>query len=131
MNKLISPVIMISLISLSWTSSQAQEEGTQEAPAQMAQPKGKGMGMKPGMMNRMRGMMNRPNFKEVDADADGKITSKELSDFRAKRMASRAKEGRMMRNASTAPEFKTLDKNKDGVLTPDEYPPAPRRVNPK
>ncbi|MGW8169366.1 MAG: EF-hand domain-containing protein [Sulfurovaceae bacterium] len=68
-----------------------------------------------------KSMMQMPTFGEFDTNGDGYITEKELQDGRAKRMAQRAKEGRMMKNAANAPSFTDIDLNKDGKISPEEF----------
>ncbi len=66
------------------------------------------------------GMMNRPNFAMFDANGDGVVTKKELTDFRAKRQSQRAAQGMPMRNAANAPAFESMDADGNGELTQEE-----------
>jgi len=77
----------------------------------------KGQGMRKNCcMNKQQ-----PTFEQYDLNNDGKITSEELGEARAKRMSQKAKEGKMMRNAVNAPAFAGMDKNKDGSLNKEEF----------
>ena len=66
-------------------------------------------------------MKKQPTFAQYDLNNDGKITPSELEEARAKRMAQKAKEGKMLRNAKNAPAFTDMDKNKDGSLDQEEF----------
>lgn len=59
-------------------------------------------------------------FAAMDTNQDGRVTTDEFAQHRARRMAARAAEGRPMRNAATAPTFESLDRNGNGSLSPDE-----------
>lgn len=59
-------------------------------------------------------------FAAYDTDNNGAISEQEFYAVPAKRMASRADDGRPMRNAANAPQFSTLDSNGDGVLSQSE-----------
>jgi hypothetical protein len=62
-----------------------------------------------------------PTFADVDLDGDGSVTEKELMEFRAKRMAARAEEGRKMKNAANAPTFADIDTDGDGAISEQEF----------
>mgnify|MGYP001825353452 CR=1 FL=1 len=62
-----------------------------------------------------------PAYTDIDATADGGVTSEEFYKFRADRMAARAEEGRKMKNAKNAPAFEDLDLDGDGNLSADEF----------
>ena len=62
-----------------------------------------------------------PAYADLDADADGAVTSEEFYAFRAARMAERAKEGRKMKHAKNAPAFEDLDLDGDGNLSAEEF----------
>lgn len=62
-----------------------------------------------------------PNFTEMDKDGDNRVSEQEFTDFRAKRMAQRAAEGRPMLNADKAPSFANIDTNGDKYLSVDEF----------
>jgi len=64
---------------------------------------------------------NMPSFSYFDANSDGKISEKELSDGRAERHSEMAKEGKMLRNAKNAPSFSELDTNGDGYISKEEF----------
>jgi hypothetical protein len=59
-------------------------------------------------------------FAAFDIDGNGQVTEQEYQAIRARRMASRAAEGRPMRGAALAPTFTELDYDGDGVLLPRE-----------
>lgn len=59
-------------------------------------------------------------FTAYDTDNNGAISEQEFYAVRAKRMASRAEEGRPMRNAANSPQFSAFDSNGDGVLSQSE-----------
>ena len=61
-----------------------------------------------------------PPFGVFDGDGDGMISAQEFNDFRARRMQSRAAEGRMMRGAANAPAFEDIDANGDGQISREE-----------
>ena len=62
-----------------------------------------------------------PQFEDMDADGDGFVSERELTDFRAERMAQRSAEGKPMKNAGNVPTFATLDTDQDGLLSPEEF----------
>lgn len=62
-----------------------------------------------------------PEYADIDANADGAVTSEEFYGFRAKRMAARAAEGRKMKNAKNAPTFESLDLDGDGTMSAEEF----------
>lgn len=59
-------------------------------------------------------------FSVYDQDANGLISKQEFDAVQAKRMATRADQGRPMRNATNMPSFSKFDTNGDGQLTRDE-----------
>lgn len=63
----------------------------------------------------------KPTFAQVDADGDGGISEQELMEFRGKRMAEKAKEGRQLKNAAKAPAFADIDSNGDGAISEEEF----------
>ncbi len=73
----------------------------------------------------------KPSFTEVDANEDGGISEQELMEFRGKRMAERAKEGKQMKNAANAPAFADIDTDGDGAISEEEFAAhqASRRCN--
>lgn len=62
-----------------------------------------------------------PVYSEIDANADGSVTSEEFYAFRAARMAARTETGAKMMNAKNAPSFEDLDLDGDGNLSADEF----------
>lgn len=62
-----------------------------------------------------------PDYSDLDADGDNKVTAEEFYAFRANRMAARAAEGHRMKNAKNAPAFEELDLDGDGSLSADEF----------
>ncbi len=74
-----------------------------------------GMGQRQGS-----GMQNRPTFVMFDANGDGVVTKKELTDFREKRQSQRSAQGMPMRNAANAPSFESMDIDANGELTQEE-----------
>ena len=62
-----------------------------------------------------------PAYADIDANADGEVTSEEFYTFRSKRMAARAADGGKMKNAQNAPTFEDLDLDKDGNLSAAEF----------
>ena len=63
----------------------------------------------------------KPTFAQVDADGDGGISEQELMEFRGKRMADKAKEGRQLKNAAKAPAFADMDSDGDGAISEEEF----------
>ena len=59
-------------------------------------------------------------FAVFDSDGNGFISEEEFNSVRAKRMETRAAEGRPMRGAAGAPAFSVLDTNSDERLTQEE-----------
>ncbi len=60
------------------------------------------------------------SFSDMDTDKNGSVSEQEFNTAKAKRIASRAAEGRKMRGLANAPTFADLDTNKDKKLTFDE-----------
>ena len=63
----------------------------------------------------------KPTFAQVDANDDGGISEQELMEFRGKRMADKAKEGKQLKNAANAPAFADIDTDGDGAISEDEF----------
>ena len=62
-----------------------------------------------------------PQYSELDANDDGKVTAEEFYAFRASHMQARAAEGRKMKHAENAPAFEDLDLDNDGSLSAEEF----------
>lgn len=60
------------------------------------------------------------SFAEMDADKNGSVSEQEFNTAKAKRIASRAAEGRKMRGLANAPTFADIDTNKDKILSAKE-----------
>lgn len=60
------------------------------------------------------------SFTEMDSDNNGSVSEQEFTTAKAKRIASRAAEGRQMRGLANAPTFADIDTNHDKKLTLDE-----------
>lgn len=67
------------------------------------------------------GKHERPTYADLDANADGVVTSEEFYAFRARRMSDRAEEGHKLKNAKNAPSFEELDLDDDGTLSAEEF----------
>ena len=67
------------------------------------------------------GNHQKPAYSELDANGDNAVSPEEFYEFRAKRMAARAAEGRKMKNAQNAPTFEDLDLDGDGSLSAEEF----------
>ena len=67
------------------------------------------------------GKHQMPEYSELDANGDDAVSPEEFYEFRSKRMAARAAEGRKMKNAENAPTFEDLDLDGDGSLSADEF----------
>ena len=63
----------------------------------------------------------KPTFTQVDANDDGSISEQELMEFRGKRMAEKAKEGKQLKNAANAPAFADIDADGDGAISEEEF----------
>ena len=62
-----------------------------------------------------------PAFADVDLNGDGAIVASEFHEFRAARMADRAKAGGKMKNAANAPTFESIDLDDDGKISAEEF----------
>jgi hypothetical protein len=67
------------------------------------------------------GKHQMPAYSELDANGDDAVSPEEFYEFRAKRMAERAADGRKMKNAKNAPAFEDLDLDGDGSLSAEEF----------
>jgi hypothetical protein len=68
-----------------------------------------------------QGQHKMPAYSDMDANGDNAVSPEEFYQFRAKRMAARAAEGRKMKNAKNAPAFEDLDLDGDGSLSAEEF----------
>lgn len=59
-------------------------------------------------------------FSEMDTDKSGSVSEQEFNTAKAKRIETRALEGRQMRGLSNSPAFADIDVDKDGQLTAEE-----------
>ena len=62
-----------------------------------------------------------PAFADVDLNGDGAIVASEFHEFRAARMADRAKAGGKMKNATNAPTYESIDRDDDGTMSAEEF----------
>ena len=74
---------------------------------------------------------NMPTFADFDLNGDEAISSDELYQARAERIAKHAEEGRKMKNLANMPSFEDIDTDADGAISRDEFAAhqAEHRIN--
>ena len=64
---------------------------------------------------------NMPSFTDFDLNGDEAISSDELYQARAERIAKHAVEGRKMKNLANMPSFEDIDTDADSAISRDEF----------